>query len=404
MPLIPENFFIQGIHIKGDYILLLLFFSYLIQIIKSRDTKINLYNGVKASFRDLVFILMIIIFIVMLVSVSYASDKSIAISESLRFLTYIMVYFIIKYEIKTEKMVTSILNSYTLATFLICAFGIIQYFTRIGLDEKFIYDTSKYSVPLRITSTLDNSNTLGAYLMIAIFPLIMIGIYEKNKSKKLIYIITSVLALITIILSFSRNAWLGILIGFTLLIIIYNWKFILLLLSGVGISILFPQVRSRAGDFKLIFGDARVNIWKLAVNMIKENPLFGVGNGNFYYQYGEYIKKYPKLQYNSYTNFQAHNSYLKVFSELGLVGIVPFIALIISILITLKSMLNKLGHEKLKAFYKGFYISVIVFIFMNIPDNLFFVPKITMNFWILVAISRSILYNNIGTRYNNFTM
>lgn len=395
MPLIPDNFFIQGISIKGDYILLVLFLTYLIEIIRNKKTRINFCIGVKASFRDLIFILMIIIFIIMLASVSYASDKSIAIRESLRFLIYIIVYFIIKYEVKTERLIFAILNNYILATFFISLFGVIQYFTRIGLNDRFIYDTSKYSVALRITSTLDNSNTLGAYLIIAIFPLIMMGIYEKNINKKVIYIIISMLASVTLILTFSRNAWLGVLIGITLLVIMYNHKFILLFLSGIGISVLLPQVRSRAADFKILLDDPRVNIWKLALNMIKENLVLGIGNGNFYNQYGEYAKKYPKLRYNSNTKFPTHNSYLKVFSELGLIGIIPFVALIISVLIALKNTLRNLSPGVLKSFYKGFYISVIVFIFMNIPDNLFFVPKVTMNFWILVAISQSIIYNDI---------
>lgn len=395
MPLIPDNFFIKGINIKGDYILLLLFLTYLMQIIINRETRVNFCKGVKACFRDVVFLFMISIVVIMLISVSYASDKNIAITESLRFSTYIMVYFTIKYEIKTKEMVSYILNSYIIATFFISTFGIIQYFTKIGLDEKFIYDTSKYAVALRITSTLDNSNSLGAYLIIVIFPLIMMGIYEKSISRKVIYIITSALALITIVLTFSRNTWLGILIGTMLLIIMYNRKFILLFLAGLGAGVLLPSVRSRLADFNKVLDDPRVNIWKLAVKMIKDHPILGVGNGNFYNQYGEYVKRYPQLQYNSYTKFYAHNSYLKVFSELGVIGIVPFIALIISILIALKDAINNLNNGMLKVFYKGFYISAIAFLFMNALDHFFSVPKVIMNFWILVAISQSINYNNI---------
>lgn len=398
MPLIPNNFNIKGIGIRGDYLLLIIFLVYMIKLIIDRKTRMSFYEGIVGSFRDPISIFMMLLFIVMIISISYSPNKSIAISESIRFLTYIITYFIIKYEIKTDILVNRILNSYVIATFLISVFGIVQYFTKIGLDKKFIYDTSKYSVALRITSTLDNSNTLGAYLIIAVFPLIMISIYEKNIVKKSMYIITTLLSIITIVLTFSRNAWLAFLLGIFILIVVYNWRFILFLIFGLGLSMFIPQIRSRAMDFRLVLKDPRVNLWKLAIKMIKEHPLLGVGNGNYYDQYAEYIKKYPKLQYNSYTHFLTHNSFLKVGSELGLIGIVPFIGFLVSILIKLKTLLNNLGDNLYKFFYRGFYISVIVFLLMNMSDNLFFVPKVTMYFWILVAISQSILYNKISTR------
>lgn len=395
MPLIPNNFHIKGVSIKGDYFLLLIFLAYMIKLIIDKNTRKTFYEGIIDLSRDLISIFMIMLFMVMIISVSYSPNKSIAISESIRFFTYILIYFIIKYEIKTERLVNRILNSYVMVTFLISVFGIIQYFTRIGLDEKFIYDTSKYSVAIRITSTLDNSNTLGAYLIIAVFPLLMMAIYEKNIINKSIYIITTVLSIITIALTFSRNAWLGFFIGIFALIIIYNWRFILFLILGLGLSMFVPQIRSRAMDFKLVFKDPRVNLWKLAIKMMKEHPLLGIGNGNYYDQYGEYIKKYPQLQYNKNIHFLTHNSYLKIGSELGFIGLIPFVGFLIAIMVSLKKLLNNSVDNIYKFFYKGFLISALAFFFMNISDNLFFVPKITMFFWIIVAISQSIIYNKI---------
>ncbi|KOA21114.1 O-antigen ligase [Clostridium homopropionicum DSM 5847] len=398
LSLVPTNFKIAGFNIKGDYLLLLVFLAYILNLILSKEARVKLFKGILNISKDSILIFMIILSVVMIISISYASDKALAISETLRFISYILLYFIIKLEIKTEARVNKLIFSYIFTSIIVSVFGIIQYFTRIGLGEEFIYNTSKYSVAIRITSTLDNSNTLGAFLLLIVFPLIMLGIYEKDKNKKTIYIIAVFLNLITIILTFSRNAWLGLLLGGFLLVIVYNWRILFIMISALGLSILIPQIRTRAMDFKLIFQDPRVKLWEIAIKMIKDHPIKGVGNGNYYTLYGAYVKKYPELDYNHHTNFPAHNSYLKIQSELGIFGIASFLGLLVSIIYKINKLTHKLKNEYFRLFYIGFFISTIVFYFMNISDNLLFVPKITSCFWIIVAISEAINYNKICIR------
>lgn len=395
LTLVPTNFKIAGFSVKADYLLLLVFAAYFINLIFNKEARTNLFIGILNIGKDSILILMIILSVVMIISISYATDKALAISESLRFISYILLYIIIKLEIKTEARVNKLIFSYIFISIIVSAFGIIQYFTRIGLGEEFIYDTSKYAVAIRITSTLDNSNTLGAFLLLIIFPLIMLRIYEKDKNKKTIYIIALLLNLITIILTFSRNAWLGLLLGGSLLVIVYNWRIIFIMISGLGLSMLIPQIRTRAMDFKMIFQDPRVKLWEVAIKMIKDHPIKGVGNGNYYTLFGDYVKKYPELDYNHHTNFTTHNSYFKIQSELGIVGIASFLGILITIIYKINKLYYRLRNGHLRSFYRGFLVSIIVFYFMNISDNLFFVPKITSCFWIMVAISEAINYNKI---------
>lgn len=75
---------------------------------------------------------------------------------------------------------------------------------------------------------------------------------------------------------------------------------------------MLPSVRRRLLDFKELMHNDRVKLWKMAGKMIKDHPILGVGNGNYYTLYGEYGKKYPELWYNEHINFPSHNSYLKV--------------------------------------------------------------------------------------------
>ena len=199
---------------------------------------------------------------------------------------------------------------------------------------------------------------------------------------------------INIGLSFSRSAWLALALGAFLLIVLYNWKAILLPILGVVLALIVPAIRNRLGDFSIIFQDPRISTWKIAIKMIKDHPILGVGNGNYVSLYGEYVSRFPELMYNHNTRFPSHNSYLKVQSELGILGTMLFIIILIAIFIKLKKFLYIEKELQHKIFFKGFFISAIVFLFMNIFDNLFFVPKVSMYFWILVAIFEGIIYNS----------
>ena len=193
-------------------------------------------------------------------------------------------------------------------------------------------------------------------------------------------------------MTYSRNAQLGVCLGALVLCVIYSYKLIIAF-GGIGILTLFmPAVLNTVRDLPNAARNAsRIKLWKTAIMMIKEHPILGVGNGNFISRYNEYVSKYKGLSYNAYKRYPAHNSYLKVESELGIVGIVSFLAVLITSLIRVKKLFTTTNDNFIKAFYMGAFASMIAFYFMNISDNLFFVPMATTYFWFLVATSESLL-------------
>lgn len=379
----------------GDALFFILILVYLINFLIFREVRQRFLEGIKNFFTDYLSISMFVLFCIMVFSITYSADKALALGETIRFSLYIIMFFIIKFEMNSKEVFHNIINIYIGVCTAVSVLGIIQYFTKIGLDKQFIYYGKGLSVDFRITSTMDNPNTLGAFLVLAIFPLLSLTFSKKNKGMKLVYGSLSLIVFSNILLSMSRNAWLGLLVGIFLIIILYNWKAIILLILGGALSLTLSPVRSRIKDFSTILDNPRIKMWKIAIKMIKDHPIFGVGNGNYTALYGEYIKKYPELKYGIYTEFPTHNSYLKIQSELGIPGITIFVLMLLSIILKLKNMMCVAKDEVFKGFYKGFFVSAIVFLMMNISDNLLFVPKISMYFWIFVAISQSIIYNNI---------
>ena len=126
--------------------------------------------------------------------------------------------------------------------------------------------------------------------------------------------------------------------------------------------------------------------------MIKDHPLFGVGNGNYVSLYDKYVEIYPQYKFYGYSKKPCHNSYLKMETELGIIGGVSFAAVLLSSLIKVKSFVDSTKNKFYKYFYTGFLASMVAFYVMNLVDNLFFTPKTTTYFWILLAVSQGMMY------------
>lgn len=400
LPILPNKLKLLGKTIPpADAILAVILLIYMIKLILFRNSRKRFIAGIKDFFTNYLTIFMCILALIMTISISYAAEKGLALSETIRFIAYIAIFFVIKYENYSKKCLKFFINSYIVSVLITSLFGIYQYFTGFALDKKFIenYGYAK----IKIAANMDNPNNLGAFLVLAIFPIIMIAIYEKNKVKKAIYVGMSILILVDIVLTGSRNAIIGIAVGLVILALLYSFR-LFILLGMLGIMALFvPQIKERIMDITdKTQNQSRTYLWEIAKRMIKDHPLFGVGNGNYVSLHDKYTEIYPQFKFYNESRWPCHNSYLKIESELGIIGGVSFLGILITALIRVKKFINNVKNEYFKFFYTGFLASMVAFYVMNIVDNLFFVPKTTAYFWILLAICEAGLFEMNNHRKN----
>ena len=77
---------------------------------------------------------------------------------------------------------------------------------------------------------------------------------------------------------------------------------------------------------KRLSGQTRVHLYRNTLAMIKDHPFVGVGFGNFRYAYPRYRDRAEWALSGLDTRVdEAHNDYLQVFSEVGIVGFVVFL-------------------------------------------------------------------------------
>ena len=241
---------------------------------------------------------------------------------------------------------------------------------------------------IRIPSFLENPNNLSAYSILLIFIVISLLINTKYKKKKFLYLVLIILLLINIIFSQSRSALLSIIIGFMLFYILWNKKYLVISLFIPIILFILPQSRVR---FLQIFdttqNSSRFKIWEITKLMIKDNLLTGVGYENFSVDYPIYINNYPEYSvHDEYLALHPHNIFLKIQVELGILGSILFVLLILSIIYTFYKIITNSVNNDIKVLTIGFGTSFISFGLMNLIDCYIGAPKVIITFFILLGI------------------
>lgn len=219
---------------------------------------------------------------------------------------------------------------------------------------------------LRAYGSFSHPNMLGGFLVIGLFFLIgLLFNYQKryyNPPWRVNYMLVlsalylfSSLVIITygLLLSFSRSAWLGLIVAMLFIWIMLFWqkqKRLLWFFLKVNIVMLMVVVLFMANYGNLLFSrfdtSSRLEAqsiserqvgWEESLDIIKDNPLLGVGLGTYTVSLYNLNPSQPAYYYQP-----VHNVDLLVMSELGIVG---WLILTIIIIYLLYLIFRKYGPE-----------------------------------------------------------
>ena len=219
-----------------------------------------------------------------------------------------------------------------------------------------------------------NINVIAGFLTL-VYPLLFIFIKEQKNTK--VFISITIFILFAIFLTKCRIAIALSFVSTIIALLEYNKKkyvkyiiivsFILLILAISYISVL-------KFDFNSI--NDRLIWWKTAYLIFKENVFFGCGFGNYMVLFKAFR---PELVVNT---LFAHNIFLQLLSDIGLVGTISFFSLLSCFYF---NFIERLIKEKDVYFYKYITLSVTSFIIINLVDYSFFVPANMPVFFIIFS-------------------
>jgi O-antigen ligase len=208
--------------------------------------------------------------------------------------------------------------------FCVVIYGFYQYAHMLTLHESEWVDQSTF--PLlrrRMYSTLYNPNLLSAFLLMVIGTTISMSIWTEHKWHRLMFLGLLGLLMVCLVLTYSRGAWVSVCALIVFFGIVWDKRLWLLLLAvpvilffyhgGVTTRLLSIFSHSEADTSVSM----RMDMWTAALAMFFDHPLLGVGWGAFKYVYPVYNEL---IQEAGITIFHAHNMFLNVLAETGIIG------------------------------------------------------------------------------------
>ncbi len=237
--------------------------------------------------------------------------------------------------------------------------------------------------------------------------------YPPN-SKGIKYLILFLLMFfsIAIILSYTRAAWVSLVVGALIWCIIklrIRWTFLMagtLLIffaiysfrteiymkleknkqvsSGKLTEHVLSVINIRNDDSNL----ERINRWSCAWRMFKEKPFFGWGPGTYMFQYAPFqlTAEKTRISTNAGTLGNAHSEYLGPLSESGVFGAFSFIAIIILSLKTGIRVYFKTQKRHIRVLTLAILLGLVTYYIHGVMNNFLDTDKVSALFWGFTAI------------------
>lgn len=258
----------------------------------------------------------------------------------------------------------------------------------------------------RATAGFGHSNDLAGYLTFAILIVMVLLFLEKRPAWKFLGgMILTVLSVWSLVVTFSRGAWLAATAGifFFLCSVCFVRKsarsFILL---GLMIFILWMGIFFTAGkkEFRLDAPDVRITIgwrselWEDSLKMILIRPNFGYGPNTFMSTFVDFGRAIRGKDY--YKPTYAHNCFIQLAAELGFWGLGSFLWILGLLFHKVMGQLSReAGDYNLKIFSAGMLGGTVAFLGHSFVDTNLFSLQLSALFWLMIGLQAAVYHIQI---------
>jgi len=322
------------------------------------------------------------------------------------FISYFLLYFLIINNVDKIEQFNSFIKLFYLTSFLVSLYTLMQYY---GFD---LYLKDFY----RLASTIGQKNWISNYIGM-FFPVTLIYfLLEDIKKNKVVYYILLSILYATIMICQSRGIWISIIFTTSVAIyLIYRFKLfaifkanqkwlVVLIITFLIITIIYstdnPLNKSAITVSQRAMStfneqdpsiNTRLLIWKTTFEMIKDRPILGSGIGTFKMNYlnyqAEFLKSNPYYIKYSGKAGEAHNEYLQMWAEIGIIGLGTFLLIIFIFYSLVWKFLKEENDIKKKLISWGLSLGITCFLFNSLFTFPLHVPVLGSTFFILLGLS-----------------
>lgn len=386
----------------------------------------NYQNNREVVFSKL-FIPMLVFVLWVGISSFWSINSQVALTTVVQFFSYLVAFALSITLLTNKERVLLVFKSLMLTLFVVVSLGLLQYYLA---DNQWIQEL--YFQTGTVGSVFGNRN-MAVQFVIMLVPMVIALFLLENRSRN-VYLYSAVLflTLLFLINSTARQGYVALIIETFALLTFFavdyyknraqslvgktpNIKhksiillFILLML-GVVSNFNIASKSNKIDHFVSIAQGAdnsRIPVWINTIELIKDNPVIGVGAGQWKEHYPLYYNRaaFDKAHGEKVKFRDAHNDYLETFANYGLVGILILAWLVYIIIVNFfKVLINPNNTSRMLILSIALsFIGLSVVALVSFPIN-WYVPGffVAIFLGILSRLSGSILLTHQYKRLNS---
>lgn len=253
----------------------------------------------------------------------------------------------------------------------------------------------------RLTGTIGDANELAAVLVAGVvLSIALVGMAVRSPVLRVTAVVAGAVCAAGLVLTLSRTGLVGL--GFAILAgmcIGGRWRPTLVMLgvlAVLGVTAYFAAFapeEARERVTRLDGGTGRTDIWKVGWRMVEDKPIIGVGTGNFAISSIHYLLEPGAIERDEFIVDDAkvaHNVYLQVLAELGVVGLLMFLAVLAFALRSAAqaaARFNASGNVQMEILARAVFVAIVTLL----AANFFLSDQFSKQLWLLLGLGPALL-------------
>jgi O-antigen ligase len=370
-----------------DIFIGLLIFTFLIKKFTGKNKDISF------GILDIPFALLMLISLLSFVnSISLHSS----IQGMIKLLKYGLLIVILGREVKDREHFKKIILAAVFGLFIGSLDAIYQLICGVDLFRHRPYDSVLGLA--RLKGAFPHTNIFAGYLVLFLPVFSVLFLYCSRGRYKLYLGIVSASALFCLIFTFCRSAVLGFWLAMLIIGFMKKDKLVIAVLVGAVLiaPLLAPKSitnwsKKTSSVAEFLLNKERLVLYETSFNMIKHHPILGVGVNTYCLNYQKY-KLHDTDEGTANTMWYAHNSYLQMASEIGIIGLLVFLYLLVKLFKGWRGFYRKVDDNFEKIASLGIFMGIFAFLIHGLTETNLYYPKIATLFWFQVGLLASLLY------------
>jgi O-antigen ligase len=191
--------------------------------------------------------------------------------------------------------------------------------------------------------------------------------------------------LICLVYTYSRGAYIGLILAFALFAVLRDRRFVILGIIGLIMLpfVLPPSVINRftsIGNLTDTSSSYRISVWLGSLKLAKDYWPSGIGLG-----LEPFKLIYPKYSLNAAYAHHSHNIYIQLLIETGISGFLMFFTMVVVYYKTMLAGFYKTKDKFISTFMIAIAAGMAGYLAQGMVENIWYNNRVLLTFWVMLA-------------------